>query len=82
MSPTSCRCSTPRSKYTAGLPGAQGSLAELINTPASACLTPGVRNYELGRAPLTSGVRNWAYFVRGEAGTEGIGDGVGTAVTR
>jgi len=41
-----------------------------------------VRNYELGRAPLTSGVRNWAYFVRGEAGTEGIGDGVGTAVTR
>jgi hypothetical protein len=41
-----------------------------------------VRNYEPGGAPLTSDVPNWTYLVRGEGEASGVGDGVGTAVTR
>jgi hypothetical protein len=52
--------------------------------PFSPCapLTPDVRNYEPGGAPLTSDVPNWTYLVRGEGDAAGAGDGVGTAVTR
>jgi hypothetical protein len=33
-------------------------------------------------APRTPDVPNWTYLVRGEGDAAGVGDGVGTAVTR